>query len=397
MNRQAVIFGAGNVGRGFLGQLFSESGYEVVFVDIDKSLIAALNTRRGYTIRLVDNEWAEEVLVSPVRALAAREAVAVTQALVEANMAATAVGVRALPRIAPLVAQGIAQRATAGVQDSLNIIVCENLKDAAATFRQMVVEHLPAASHDYLKTRVGFVDTVIARMVPPPTPEVRARDPSLIVVEPYRELPVDRTGFVRPVPDIVGMEPCADFAVYTARKLYLHNCGHAMLGYLGHQRGYAFGYQALEDAAIRSLLERALAESKAGLVAAHGAEAAWLEAYIADVTRRFANRALGDITYRLAHDPLRKLGPEDRLVGAARLAENGGVEPEALSWGIAAGYCFDDARDPLALRLQQHIASDGLDAVLADVSGIEAGEPLAALVRDRFGLMQKGMWPPVSR
>lgn len=387
----AVIFGAGNVGRGFLGQLFSESGYTVVFVDVDRPLIAALNARRGYTIRLVDNDYAEEITISPVQALHAEETGMVAQTLLKADLAATAVGVRALPHIAPLVAAGIAQRAERGIKSPLNIIICENLKDAAATFRSMVAEHLSPAYHGYLQARVGFVDTVIGRMVPPPVPEVQTQDRSLIVVEPYKELPVDRRGFVGPVPEIVGLEPCDNFAAYTARKLYIHNCGHAMLGYLGHVRGHVFGYQALEDAAIRPLFERALAESKSGIVAAHGVEVGWLEAHIADLTRRFANRALGDTIFRLARDPLRKLGPTDRLVGAARLAEKVGVVPKALSWGIAAGYCFDDARDPLAVELQQRIASEGFDAVLADVSSIQADEPLAALVRERLGKLRKGL------
>jgi mannitol-1-phosphate 5-dehydrogenase len=393
MTESAVMFGAGNVGRGFLGQLFSESGYDVVFVDIDGPLIAALNARRAYTIRLVDNERVEEVIISPVWALHAGEAEAVARALAEARIAATAVGVRTLPDIAPLFAAGVARRAMDDVQAPLNVIVCENMRDAAATFRRMVGARLPAAYHGYLQARVGFVDTVIGRMVPPPTPQMRAQDPSLIAVEPYKELPVDRRGFVGPVPAIVGLEPCEDFAVYTARKLYIHNCGHAMLGYLGHLRGHAFGYQALEDAAIRPLFERALAESRTGIVAAHGVDPVWLEAYVADVTHRLANRALGDTVFRLARDPLRKLGPDDRLVGAARLAEGAGVAPGALSWGIAAGYCFDDAGDPLAVGLQQRIAAQEFDAVLAGVSGIQAGEPLADLVRERYRRLREGAWP----
>ena len=413
------MFGAGNVGRGFLGQLFSESGYEVVFVDIDEPLIAALNARRAYTIRLVEDDRAEEITVGPVRALHARETDAVAQALAQASIAATAVGVRALPHVAPLVAAGISQRFADGVQAPLNVIVCENLKNAAASFRRLVSERLSAAHRAYAEEYIGFVDTVIARMAPPPTPQMRARDPSLIVVEPYKELPVDRGGFVGPVPEIVGLEPADNFAVYTARKLYIHNCGHAMLGYLGYLRGHTFGFEALEDPAIRPLFEQALAESKRGIVAAYagatpvdgtsvgatpvkgtsadvpsvGASVGWLEAHIADVVRRMANRALGDTIFRLARDPLRKLGPEDRLVGAARLVERTGEMPKALSWGIAAGYCFNDADDPLATELQARIAAGGLEAVLSDVSEIQADEPLAGLVRERYHRLQEGAWP----
>jgi mannitol-1-phosphate 5-dehydrogenase len=393
MARSALMFGAGSVGRGFLGQLFSESGYEVIFVDVDEPLIVALNSRRAYTINLVDNDLDERVEIAPVRALHARQTEEVARALAEAGIAATAVGVRALAQIAPLVAAGITRRAEEGVKTALNIIVCENLKDAAATFRGMVEGHLSQEVRPYLGANVGFVDTVIGRMVPPPTPEMRGRDPGLIAVEPYKELPVNRRGFVGPIPEIVGMEPCDDFSVYTARKLYIHNCGHAVLGYLGYLRGHAFGYQALEDAGIRPVFEAALKESQAGIVAAHGLDPAWLEAHVADITRRLANRSLGDTVFRLARDPLRKLAPEDRLVGAARLAEKAGVIPAALAWGIAAGFCFDDAGDPLAVKLQERIAEAGFDTVLADVSGVVADEPLAALVQERYYQLREGGWP----
>ena len=383
----AVMFGAGNIGRGFLGQLFFESGYEVVFVDVDEDLIAALNARHSYTIRMVENDESEEVTVSHVRALHAGDVAAVAQALTEAEIAATAVGARALPHIAPLVAAGVEQRRKSGVQAPLNVLICENMKDAAATFRRMVDESLSPAGLSYSQAHVGLVDTVIGRMVPPLEPDVRAQDPSLIVVEPYKELPVDRTGFVGPVPDIVGMEACSNFAAYTARKLYIHNCGHAILGYLGHLRGHEFGYQALEDEALRSMLEKALMESQAGIVAAHGVAPEWVEAHTTDLLRRFRNRALKDTVVRLARDPLRKLGPQDRLVGAARLAERAGVVPEALSLGIAAGYRFADAEDPMATALQQRLGSEGLEAVMADVSGIQSDEPLASLVREQYGTL----------
>lgn len=384
MESSAIIFGAGNVGRGFLGQLFSESGHEVVFVDVDEPLVRGLAQRGRYAIRLVDNDWLEEVTVAPVRALLAGDAEVVAGAVAAASIAATAVGVRALPFVAPLVAAGIAQRAAAGVDTPLNIIICENLKDAAAILRGMVKQHLPASLHPYLRDHIGFVDTVIGRMAPPLTPELRAADPTLILVEPYKVLPVDRRGWLGrgdPAPTVVGLQLCDNFPAYTARKLYIHNCGHAVLAYLGHLAGHEYGYQALSDPSIRPWFEAALGESKAGIVAAHDVDPAWLDAHIADLTRRFANRALGDTILRLGRDPLRKLGPEDRLVGAARLAEQAGVVPNALARAIAAAYRFDDPRDPLAIALQERLAVEGFDAVLVAVSGIQPDEPLAALVR----------------
>jgi mannitol-1-phosphate 5-dehydrogenase len=388
----AVMFGAGNVGRGFIGQLFSESGYEVAFVDVDDALLEVLSRRGAYTIQLVDNETSQAVQVSPVSALhSVRQAGEVAAALVSSNLAATAVGARILPLIAPLVAEGIRLRAEAGSEEPLNIIICENLKDAAATFRKMVEEHLPENLHGYARSHVGFVDTVIGRMVPPPTPEMRARDPSLILVEPYKELPVDRHGFVGTIPAVVGIQPCDNFPAYTARKLYIHNCGHAVLAYLGFLRGYEYGYEALTDAWVRPILEGALVEARQGIVAEYGVEDAWLKTHADNLLQRFSNRALGDTIFRLGRDPLRKLAPKDRLIGTARLAEKAGVSPQALSWGIAAGYCFNPADDPMAVALQERIAAEGFEAVLASVSGILPGEPLGQLVKTRYlSLKEKG-------
>ncbi len=256
--KEAVIFGAGNIGRGFLGQLLSESGYLVTFVDVDRRLLETLNARGRYTIRLVTNDRAEEVEVGPVRALFAEDTPAVAAALSRAEIGATAVGAGALKHIAPVVAQGIAQRAERGVTAPLNLIICENLHGAAAHFRAMVQAALP---HAELTQNVGFVDTVIARMVPPLTPELRAQDPSLILVEPYKELPVDRDGFVGAPPAIVGMVPFAPFGFFTDRKLYIHNAGHAVLGYLGYLAGYEYGYQALADDDIYFQVRGAMEES----------------------------------------------------------------------------------------------------------------------------------------
>jgi mannitol-1-phosphate 5-dehydrogenase len=253
----------------------------------------------------VTNDAKEEIRVAPVRALLAGDIDAAAAALSEASIAATAVGARALPHIAPLIAAGIAQRAAHPERGPLNIIICENLKGAAETVRSLVSAHIPDPIRPYFLSSIGFVDTVIGRMVPPPTPEMRAQDVRLIAVEPYKELPVDRAAFIGPVPVITGMQPDDNFAAFTARKLYIHNCGHAFLAYLGYLRGYTYGYEALEDPHIRTLFEQAMTEAESGIAGSYGVELDWLKDHRAELTRRFANRALGDTIFRLGRDPVR--------------------------------------------------------------------------------------------
>lgn len=375
------MFGAGNVGRGFLGQLFSESGYQVNFVDVDEPLLAAFNQRGRYTIRLVTNETTAEVTVAPVRGLLAGDREAVADVVAAAEIGATAVGARALPFVAPNLAAGIARRADLGVNTPLNLIICENLKGAAGILREMVQASLPQAYQTYLAERVGFVDTVIARMVPPLTPELRAQDPSLIIVEPYKELPVDAEAFAGPPPDIVGMIPDSPFSFYTERKLYIHNAGHAVLGYLGYLGGYEYGYEALADDRIRAAVRGAMTESQQALEKKYGLPGGRLTAHVEDLLHRFLNHALGDTTFRLARDPIRKLDRDDRLVGAARYALAQQVSPDNLVAGIVAALSFDHPDDPVAGQLQQLRQQHGLDHVLQQVCGLEPGSELAKRIK----------------
>lgn len=384
MVKKAIIFGAGNIGRGFIGQLFSESGYALTFVDVDQPLLAVLNTRQHYSIRLVTNDSAATVAVGPVAGLHAEDREAVAQTVAEATLGATAVGARALAQVAPNLAAGLARRAERGIDQPLNLIVCENLKNAAQILKTMVKAQLSPAYHAYLDRQVGFVDTVIARMIPPLSPELRVQDPTLIIVEPYQELPVDAAGFAGPPPEVAGMTPFSPFSFYTERKLYIHNAGHAVLGYLGYQRGYELGYEALAEAQIAAAVRGAMDESRQALETKYSRPAGALNDHVTDLLHRFANRALGDTIFRLARDPIRKLGVDDRLIGAALNALAVGVKPDYLVAGIVAALQFDHPADPLALELQTRLARLGLDGVLPSVCGLAPESTLGQLIRARF-------------
>ena len=137
-----------------------------------------MNARVRYTIRLVTNERTEEVTVGPVAAIHSGDLDAVAEAVSRAEIGATAVGAGILKFIAPAVAKGIERRAQQGITAPFNLILCENLHGAAAIFRGMVQAALPVEHHAFMTAHIGFVDTVIARMVPPLTPELRARTPA---------------------------------------------------------------------------------------------------------------------------------------------------------------------------------------------------------------------------
>jgi mannitol-1-phosphate 5-dehydrogenase len=370
-----------------LGQLYSESGYHVTFADVDPVLLDALNRRGEYTIRLVTNDSAEVVQVGPVTAVHSTDFEAVADALSRAEIGATAVGAGILKHIAPAIARGIQKRRAAGVTSPLNLIICENLKGAAAITCDLVRSELSPDDQAYLDAHIGFVDTVIARMAPPPTPELRAQDPSLVVVEPYKELPVDRDGFVGEPPQVVGMIPYAPFSFFTERKLYIHNAGHAILAYLGYLAGYEYGYEALADDDIYFQVRGGMEESALTLTRKYHPPHGALLDNIEDLLERFGNRALGDTIVRLGRDPIRKLARTDRLVGAALNALVEGVEPVHLTAGIAAALGFNHPQDPVADELQKKLYGYGLARTLSEVCELASGEPLFEMAAARYRML----------
>lgn len=388
MTKKAVIFGGGNIGRGFIGQLFSESGYEVTFIDVDGELVAELNRKGSYHLQIVSNAGAQDLQIGPVQAVHGNDSAAVAKAVAEAEVGATAVGANALKYIVGNLARGLALRA-ANHAAPINFIICENLHGAAAHIRSLTEAVMEEGGKAYLAEKVGFVNTVIGRMVPVPTAEMRAEDVSLVRVEAYKELPVDRKGFVGEIPNIAAMTAYDEFEVFTARKLYIHNCGHALMAYAGFQRGYEFGYEAMADAEVRNFMQAGLRESAAAICAAFKADPAWLNAHVDDLMVRFNNRMLGDRIFRLGKDPIRKLALEDRLTGAAKLAAEQGLSPKNLAWGMAEALRFNPADDPAAQMLQKRIAEAGVETAFIEVSGLTQKDPLTAMVLKAYAELEK--------
>jgi len=389
--RRAVQFGAGNIGRGFIGQLCSESGYRTTFVDVVDAVVEGLRARGEYPLRIVADE-SHTLVVDNVTAVHSSDTAAVAQAIAEADLAATAVGVPVLPKVAPVIAAGLAKRFEDPDARPLDFIVCENLIGAGPFLREKVREHLDPRFHEALDEKVGFVEASIGRMVPIMTEKEKAEDPLLVCVEPYCELPVDAEGFKGPIPPLKHMQAKRGFGAYVERKLFVHNASHAATAYLGYLRGHEYTWQAVEDPVVRREVEGLLEETRAGLVAKHGLDAAELKAHGDDLLHRFANKALGDQVARVAKDPVRKLGPNDRLIGAGRMCLEQGIAPERVAFAAAAAIHYDHPDDPAAQAIQRLLREQGYKGVFRDICQIPPDSELAALVLEGADRLSAEGW-----
>lgn len=382
--KKAVMYGAGKIGRGFIGKVFADSGYEVCFLDILPDLVAAINAAGEYTVRFVTSESAEDHPVRGVRALYSLSGDA-EEAIADCDILATAVGVNQLPNIAPIIARAAVRRMERG-GGPLDIILCENQIGAGELMRGWIDAELTPEQRRWTDANLGLVGASIGRMVPPQPPELLAEHPLMIRTESYDKLPVDLDAFKGPIPDLVGLVPYSPFEFYIKRKLFVSNGAHALCAYMGYEKGYGTIWEAMGDAEIYAAVRDSMLTSAEALVAKFGEDMRQnVEHEAADLLVRFGNRALGDTVARVGADPARKLRRNDRMVGAALFALEQGVDPAPIVRGILSALRFDRPEDPTAPEIQAALKERGIGHVMEKYMGLRPDEPLYAMIGAEYG------------
>ena len=327
-----LMYGAGSIGRGFIGPLFAQSGFEVVFVDIDCNIIDALNKRRSYHYT-VASDVPYDISVENVRGVYGDDTQAISKEVATCDIMATSLGGAILQKVSPIIASGFSLRMSEN-RKPLNILICENLKDAAHQMHNWLIDSLPEGDKPLLDKYCGLIEAAIGRMVPIAVPN--QADPLHVTVEEYSFLPVDKAAFVGNLPDVKGLFLYSPFAFYEERKLYLHNMGHSISAYLGMLQGHDTIAQSISDPIIRLLVQNAMIESSAMLSQKHSIPFIQIYDHAEDLLFRFGNSALGDTCERVGRDPLRKLHFSDRLAGALHHCWEYEVHPVYIALGYAA-------------------------------------------------------------
>jgi len=377
-----VLYGAGNIGRGFIAQLFAASGYESTFIDVAEPVIEALNREGRYPIRLISTEGSRDVWVEGVRAINGGDRERAAEAIAGSDIMATAVGVRVLPHIAPIIAAGIKKR-FACTDTPLDIIICENLIDADKLLERLIKENLNEEEQRLFDQRIGLVEASIGRMVPIQTEAMRDGNSLRICSEEYGFLPVDKKAFKGEIPQINGMAAFDNFNFFLERKLFIHNMGHGICAYLGMYLGDTYIYEAVNRSEILFVAENAMLESALALSAKFNVPLTDLYSHILNLIRRFANRALGDTCARVGGDTSRKLGPQDRFIGAIRCCEEEAITPTFISIGTAAA---------LRRHLEENKSSQTREAAaktMAELSMLNENSPAFELVLSMYSLLHK--------
>jgi mannitol-1-phosphate 5-dehydrogenase len=340
-DKRILIFGAGKIGRSFIGQLFGQSGYNVVFCDIDQDLVNELNRRKSYPV-VIKGKTDKTIFVENVRAVSGLDRDTVIKEVAKASIMAISVGKNALKKIIPVIAEGLKRRQKLTPDRPLDIIIAENMRSAGEYIRSGLAELLP---ENYpLDNLVGLVETSIGKMVPIMTDEELKNDPLLIFAEPYNTLILDKRGFKGQIPEVKGLSPKENMKAWVDRKAFIHNLGHATAAYVGNfyhpEAKYIF--EVLADKKILETTRKTMLQAAEILVSHYPNDFTLndLEEHIDDLLSRFQNRALKDTVFRVGQDLPRKLGIDDRFAGIIQMAQKKQLKYDRILNAMAHGFFF---------------------------------------------------------
>ena len=363
--KEAIQFGAGNIGRGFIGYLLSESGYNLAFVDVFKHVIDEINQEKSYDIYIKDVEL-EKITVDKISGYYA-DSDELIDKIEHCDMITTAVGPLNLEKIAPVIAKGISQKQVNSSQRYLNIIACENAVFASNILKDLVYDLLDEPSKAYAEQYVGFPNSSVDRIVPPSDNE-KMLDVS---VEKYYEWNVNKNEFKGQIPNIYGMNLVDNLLAYIERKLFTLNTGHATTAYLGRLKAYDSIEESINDKEIENIVRLAMQESGMALVKKFNFDKEEHFKYIEKIITRFKNPYLADHVNRVGREPIRKLSKSERFIKPLDTALEYDLPVDHLIIGIAAALHFDDESDQQAVELQRKISDRGLEKTIEEVTGIK--------------------------
>jgi mannitol-1-phosphate 5-dehydrogenase len=376
---KAIHFGAGNIGRGFIGYLVSKSGYEVTFVDISDFLVDSINKYKEYTVITLSTSENKEKIEN-VKAIHLNNKEELKKAIIEADLITTSIGANNLSSTGKLLKEMLEERMK-NTEAALDIIACENALFATNILKEAILDGASAEFGEYVGKNIGFPNSAVDRIVP--NVNIEKELPIDVAVEDFYEWDIEKNE-IKINNNIKGAEYVDNLGPFLERKLFLLNGAHATTAYIGYLKGYDFIHEAIKDEFIKNTVIGFHMEAVKALSMKHKINISSLQAYSEKLIGRFENAYLQDELFRVGRDPIRKLSANDRLITPLKLCYELNIEVNNIIIGIAAAFLFDYSQDEKAQQIQNNIKDNGIKNTISNVSGLDEDSELTDMIINKF-------------
>lgn len=362
---RAVHFGAGNIGRGFIGAVLQDSGYFVTFADVNQGLIDQLLKSKKYSLIELDAIEKRTTYKNFAVLNSSTQESELVNEIGSADVITASVGANILPFIAPVIAKGIAARTS---DKPLVVMACENAINATDLLETKILELLGA-----IPSGVYFANTAVDRIVPM---QPAGSEPD-VIAESFCEWVIDTSTLNNLELEIPAATMVNDLAPFIERKLYTVNTAHLTIAYMGQRYGHKTISSSLTDPIVRDVTARVMEETSMALVTKHNLNASEHAEYVRKTLLRLANPALDDQVERVGRQPIRKLSRHERLIGPAALLAEYGEEPTALLEVVDAAMDFVNVGDPEVAMLASKLSTLTPEEFAEEICGIGPEHALA--------------------
>lgn len=373
---KATHFGAGNIGRGFIGEVLADNNFFIEFVDINEKIINALINRGEYHIGLA-HEGRDTIHITNVTGINnAKNPEAAINSVATSDIVTTAIGPNVIPFIVELIAKGIRKRRKKGNETPIDIIACENMIGGSEFLYSKMEAFLTEEDKAYIEEYVGFPNAAVDRIVPIQSP----KDPLFVSVEPFKEWIIENKNRKATQIELNSVHYVEDLKPYIERKLFSVNTGHATVAYSGMYAGYTTVDEALKDEGILQTLKDVLDETGTLLIDKWHFDEEQHDAYKKKIVERFINPFISDELTRVGRTPIRKLGYNERFIRPIRELRERGFSYKTLLAVVGKILCYENIGDDQSMELKKRKEQEPLDVVLKDITGLDDNTLIAEII-----------------
>jgi mannitol-1-phosphate 5-dehydrogenase len=382
--KKAVHFGAGSIGRGFIGDLLRDTGYEIVMVDIDRDIVDQINKNHSYDLYIIDDNYKVKT-IDNVKALLLSDTEAIAEEISNADLITVSVWVDNLPGVAVPLLEGLKKRIENNAP-KLNVLTCENAIHNGSIMKNEVLKLDTSLSEETLNKAAVFPDTAVDRMV---LASVRNGERTVDIGLEH-ELVIEKNKLAdtesKPVKNAVYTE---NMAKYIERKLFIINGGHAWAGYMGHIYGYETMQEVFNNEEFTAQVREVMQEISGLIAVKYDFREDELNSYIDFVINRFKTPGITDYISRVSRNPVRKLKAGERLTGPCVQCEERGLKNDRLAEGIAAAFLYDIPEDQQSTELQKHIKDYGIEESISFYTGISSDSELHERILKNYKILRE--------